>query len=42
MVPGEEGAPLGAEGEEALANNDGLRPVGMITEREIGSNLFLK
>jgi hypothetical protein len=31
MVPGGVGAPLGAEGEEALANKDGLRIVGMIT-----------
>jgi uncharacterized membrane protein YgcG len=31
MVSGGEGATLGAEGEEALANKDGLRPDVMIT-----------
>jgi hypothetical protein len=31
VVPGEVGALLGAEGEEALASKDGLRLVGMST-----------
>jgi hypothetical protein len=31
MISGGGGTPLGAEGEEALANKDGLRPVSMIT-----------
>jgi hypothetical protein len=30
MVSGGGGTTLGAEGEEALVNKDGLRPVGMI------------
>jgi hypothetical protein len=30
VVPGGVGAPLGAEGEEALTSKDGLRPDGMI------------